>query len=285
MNGVSTFAFFVLLALGAFSIWHFGPVLRRSVGYVRRLLGATQPRHPIVLAHGLLGFDELVIAGRHHTYFKGITEYLRAQGIEVHVARVDPTADIAQRAAQLAEQVRKIPARRVNIIAHSMGGLDARYAIGKLGLSSRVASLTTIGTPHHGTPLADHGVTWIGDLLGARTLLERLGIASGAFYNLTTTHLSTFNAEVQNQRGVYYASVVGRSTVVSAMHPVLRPVSLLLSQWGGDNDGLVPASSQAWGHVLLEVDACHFSQIGWLSSYDPTVIFAQIVNELVREGC
>jgi hypothetical protein len=113
------------------------------------------PWYPIVLAHGVLGFDALPLGFLHPAYFRGVAETLRKAGNEVHVIRVSPVAGIAVRAAQLARQIRDIPAERVNIVAHSMGGLDARYAISVLGLGDRVASLTTIGTPHHGTPLAD----------------------------------------------------------------------------------------------------------------------------------
>ena len=77
-----------------------------------------------------------------------------------------------------------IRARKVNIIAHSMGGLDARYAIAKLGLADRVASLVTIGTPHLGTPLANLGAR-LSDLLRLKSLLGRV-VDIDAFYNLTS---------------------------------------------------------------------------------------------------
>jgi triacylglycerol lipase len=80
---------------------------------------------------------------------------LETLGHRVYVVRLPPMAGIARRAEAFAEQIQKIPGDRVNVIAHSMGGLDARYAISRLGLDARVASLTTIGTPHRGTPIAD----------------------------------------------------------------------------------------------------------------------------------
>jgi len=244
-----------------------------------------KPRYPIVLAHGVLGFDELRIAGRSHAYFRGIAEHLRAQGVEVHVTRVDPSAEIRERATQLAEQIRKISAPKVNIIAHSMGGLDARYAISKLGLDTRVASLITIGTPHRGTPLADQGVSWLADRLRLRFLMARLGLEIGAFDNLTTSHLRTFNAEVTDRRGVFYASVVGSAPRTARTHPVLRPWVSVMHAWVGDNDGLVPAGSQIWGRVLMNVDADHFAQIGWLSEFDLKGVFDSLLRELALEGC
>lgn len=251
----------------------------------RAFLGRQTPRYPVVLAHGVLGFDELKIAGRSHTYFRGIAEHLRSQGVEVHVTRVDPSAEVRERAAQLSEQIRKIGAPKVNIIAHSMGGLDARYAISKLDLGKQVAALITIGTPHHGTPLADQGVAWLADRLRLRAVMARLGIQIGAFDDLTTSRLRSFNTEVIDRRGVFYGSVVGSAQLDARTHPVLRPWVTVMRAWIGDNDGLVPAGSQAWGRVLMKVDADHFAQIGWLSDFDPKTVFDALLRELALEGC
>lgn len=80
------------------------------------------PRNPIVLAHGLLGFEELniipkqMMGGIH--YWRGITEALAAKGIEVITATVPPSGSIEARAARLAEDIeRKAKGKSVNIIA------------------------------------------------------------------------------------------------------------------------------------------------------------------------
>jgi len=82
------------------------------------------PKHPIVLAHGLLGFDELHLAGRYLPgvqYWRGVREALSAQGVEVITASVPPSSTIEERAEELARDI-EIGARGrdVNIIAHSM---------------------------------------------------------------------------------------------------------------------------------------------------------------------
>src|SRR5438876_4768867 len=123
----------------------------------RRARRPARPRHPVVLAHGFLGFDELALGSEKHAYFRGIAARLEQMGATVYTPRVPPAAAIATRAERLADLIRALPDQRVNIVAHSMGGLDARYAISRLGLSDKVASLTTIGTPHLGTPIADIG--------------------------------------------------------------------------------------------------------------------------------
>ena len=116
-------------------------------------------RHPILLAHGYFGFDRIGVGQLRQEYFRGVRARLEALGYSVIVTRVAPVGSIGLRAAQLARQIASLRVPRVNIIAHSMGGLDARLAIARFGLAERVASLTTIGTPHHGTPLAERVLT------------------------------------------------------------------------------------------------------------------------------
>src|SRR5437879_9812393 len=113
-------------------------------------------RAPIVLAHGLFGFDRLRVGSWVLVdYFHAIPTALRQAGNRVIVARVTPTAGIAHRAEQLKALIeRESPDEPVHILAHSMGGLDARYMIAHLGMAHRVLSLTTLGTPHRGSPFA-----------------------------------------------------------------------------------------------------------------------------------
>ncbi len=246
----------------------------------RPLVRVTPPwrgktRHPIVLAHGFAGFDAVAIPGLRLAYFRGVEERLRAAGIEVHVLRVSPLASVAKRAEQLAAQVRKLPAERFNIVAHSMGGLDARYAITALGLGDRVASLTTIGTPHRGTPLADLGVSLFGGALG------RLGLPLLAVHDLTTARMALFNQESRDASGVVYGCFVASTRQVNA---VLVPAHRLLHRLAGANDGIVPASSQRWGAVLGEIDADHWGAIGWSSRFDAGTFYERLALDLGARG-
>jgi len=214
-----------------------------------------------------------------------VAERLRQVGAQVHVTRVHPLASIKNRAEELARAVRLLDTRRVNIIAHSMGGLDARYAIARLGLSDRVASLVTIGTPHRGTPLADAGTSLLGDRLWLEGVLARLGVDMDALHDLTTARMQTFNEEVPDARGVLYASYLARTQGRAlAFNPLLLPTYLYLSGRAGENDGLVPTSSQRWGDLLGEVDADHWAQIGWSARFDAPGFYAGVLQELARRG-
>jgi triacylglycerol lipase len=255
---------------------------RRWLRRVRRASGRVGPRHPVVLLHGLLGFDELVLGPTRVAYFRGLTERLRRVGADVHRPRVSRTAAIAARGAQLAARIEALPAKRVNVIAHSMGGLDARWAIARLGLSERVASLVTIGTPHRGSPLADLGAG-LGEKLGVRRVLDGLGMDVAAFQDLTTTRMAAFNRKVRDARGVWYASVVAHADGWSTS-PLLWATHRYLSARAGPNDGLVPLASQAWGEVLLKLEADHFAQIGWSLRFDAAELFEEILRELRARG-
>jgi triacylglycerol lipase len=241
------------------------------------------PRHPVVLAHGVMGFDEIGVGARRHGYFRGVRERLESLGATVHRARVPPSASVQVRAERLAELLRSLPPGKVNVVAHSMGGLDARYAIARLGLAHRVASLTTIGTPHLGTPLADIG-TGVLDLFHIKRVLKPV-ITLDAFYDLTTERMAAFNRDVRDARQVAYLSIVARvPRERGGMHPLLRPLHRWLVERGGDNDGLVPVDSQRWGEVLREIEADHWAQIGWGGDFDAPALFEELARELAARG-
>ncbi|HET7757619.1 MAG TPA: hypothetical protein VFK87_10215 [Steroidobacteraceae bacterium] len=268
----------LLVAVLAFVLWR--RRVRRRIGQ-RLRRPAPKLAHPVVLAHGIMGFDELKIAGIRREYFRGIPAHLSAHGALVHVPRVSPLGSVAQRARELTAVVNSIDAKKVNLIAHSLGGLDARYAITRLGLAPKVASLVTIGTPHHGTPIADLG-TSLGDKLGVRLVLDTLGIDVSVLDELTTVHMQRFNSEVLDARDVWYASVSARAA--RGVHPLLKPSQLLLARQAGDNDGMVPAASQRWGELIAEIDADHWAQIGWSDSFDAPDLYLRVMQELKARG-
>ena len=82
------------------------------------------PKNAIVLAHGLMGFDELRLAGKllpGIKYWRGIADALAANGIEVITTSVSAVGSIEQRAEMLSRAIeRRAGGKRVNIVAHSM---------------------------------------------------------------------------------------------------------------------------------------------------------------------
>ena len=116
-------------------------------------------RNPIVFLHGLLGYSRIRLGGwTIASYFSNIPKLLEQAGNRVHVSQVHPIGSIAERASQVKAFLgANSPSEPVHVIAHSMGGLDARYMISRLGMADRVLSLTSIGTLIAG-PFADWGV-------------------------------------------------------------------------------------------------------------------------------
>lgn len=264
---------------------------RRALAIVRRrrqrpVPVPTECRHPIVLAHGWMGFDSFALPGMPRPeYFRGVREHLEAKGHRVYVSRVSPFAGVRRRAEQFAEQIANIDADKVNVIAHSMGGLDARYAISRLGLAGRIASLTTIGTPHYGTPLADTSLVLRELPRLHRALMAQLGLDFDGIHDLTTEHMLRFNEAVPDVRGIRYASYVGWVRGgVREVHTLLAPGFAYLSRRTGSNDGIVPAASQRWGTVLGEVHADHWAQIGWSRGLDAKAFYGSMARSLAQSG-
>src|SRR4051794_11106198 len=129
------------------------------------------PPLPVVLVHGLFGFDRIGVPGARFDYFRGIAKHLGGLGCVAHAVRLPPAGSVPGRAKERCAAIAALPHARVDVIAHSLGGLDARYALSKLGLDKRVRSLVTIGTPHRGSPIAD-----LGAIDRARRIVKALGI-------------------------------------------------------------------------------------------------------------
>jgi triacylglycerol lipase len=241
------------------------------------------PPLPVVLVHGLFGFDRIRVPGIKLHYFRGIVKHLETLGCHAHAVRLPASAAVPDRAKILVDRINALTHDRVDIIAHSLGGLDARYALAKLGLAAKVRALVTIGTPHHGTPLADLATD--GPLSGARKAIATLGLPLHALDWLSTSALERFNAEIKDVPGVRYACVVGGVRApATAISIALSPLHAYLRKVAGANDGLVPIASQFWGETLAEIEADHWQQVGWRmtmrGSFDALGMYAYIVARL-----
>ena len=271
-------ALLLVVLAAALQLWRVQQRWRRRI---RALVRSDYPHHPVVLVHGLFGFDELRW-GLRQPYFRGVAELMRAVGAQVHRPPVGPVSTIATRAAQLAAYVTALPPGRVNLIAHSMGGLDARYAIAHLGLDARVGALITIGTPHRGTPLADLGAA-MARRLGLGRVLAAAGSRLEVLGELGGEGMRRFNEQVRDVPGVFYGSVVCHSGL-GRLNALLLPSYRYLRRRSGENDGMVPAASQPWGEVLGEVEADHWAQIGWSTHFDAPALFECLLGELAARG-
>lgn len=244
--------------------------------------------YPIILAHGICRFDQLLNVSfgtdnqdddRLH-YFKCIRSTLMEDGFTVFHSNVEWAAGVETRADQLKDQLRKYTKEfkdhaKVHIIAHSMGGLDARQMIYKHRMEDRVASLTTIGTPHLGTSFANWGIRRAG---GTIDLLKPLGIDLAGFVDLTTDKCRSFNEEAaafERSNGVKYQTYAG----VQPRERIFWPLRLLpytiIEEREGPNDGLVSRESAEWRSSVFvkQIDADHLNEVGWCDLAEPGALF------------
>jgi triacylglycerol lipase len=173
----------------------------------------------------------------------------------------------------VARFLRDSGAAKINIIAHSMGGLDARHMFfndrhaGKI--HERVASLTTISTPHWGTPFADAGVREAGTAIA---FCSSLGMDIKAFEDLTVAACRRFNqqqAVIDFERAceetIRFQTYACKQDFLGVFGPLKFPYYYIEKQ-EGDNDGLVPVQSAKWKDryyrgVLDHTD--HLNALGW----------------------
>ena len=237
------------------------------------------PTLPIVLLPGLGAFATAGSAG----YFAGIPEALRADGWQVFTPTVDPFQAVSVRAGQDAASIDAILAQtgasRVHVIAHSQGGLDARYLISTLGYGDRIATLTTLGTPHHGSKVSDLALGLIpgnaGDAMAAvfdaffGAVVDTSENIQAALTDLSESWVDgTFNPANPDDPRVAYYSVEGvtqpfanvDTSVVSVCDPALQPSWWIDAVLEGSNDGIVATSSARWAHDLGTIPADHFGE-------------------------
>jgi triacylglycerol lipase len=200
------------------------------------------------------------------SYFNGIDCAIAERGHPLIVCRVHPTSSIELRARQLRAQIlsqlraMKKPKERVIIIAHSMGGLDARYMISKLEMADRVAALVTISTPHRGSPYADWVLKNLGKRMGGLKLVKLLHLDLQAIRDLTTEACKEFNEEIEDSPDVRYFSVSG-ARPWHRIAPIFMHSHKIVSKIDGANDGIVSVKSAKWGEHLGTWPADHLHMI------------------------
>ena len=276
-------------------------------------------RYPIVLVHGLFGFDSFLGLD----YFYGIPGALTQDGARVFVAQVSAANSTDVRGEQLLAQVKNIlaitGAKKVNLIGHSHGGPTARYVAGVA--PQLVASVTSVGGVNRGSRVADvlRGVAPAGSVSEAiangaiNAFVALINIGSGglglaqvptaALDSLSTAGSTKFNtrfpqgvptsgcgsgAELVN--GVRYYSWTGMQPVTNLLDISDGSLGLLSLVFGEANDGLVSVCASRLGKSLGEYRQNHLDEVNqvlgvrdWFAA-DPVTLYRQQANRLKLLG-
>jgi triacylglycerol lipase len=231
-------------------------------GVEKQLLNATRTesdlcktRYPLLMLHGV-AFRDM----RYFNYWGRIPRHLKRYGAEIYYGNQEAFGTIAYNGQDIRDRIdailRETGSEKVNIIAHSKGGLDARYAISAFGLGDKVASLTTMNTPHRGCKFADRATQRIKE--NHYRLLARLfdntfrkyGDKNPDFYTTTrefcTEPGKAFNARYADVPGVYYQSYTSVMKKMSSDFLLCIPY-FFIRKLGEENDGLVSVESAQWG--------------------------------------
>lgn len=266
-----------------------------------------QTKYPLLLVHGA-GFRDLKIP----VYWGRIPQVLRTHGASVFHGEQDCWASTETNAHALCERIDAIlgetGAEKVNILAHSKGGLEARMAASSLGYADKIASITTIGTPHRGSRtftifLRAPRVFFSIAAFAVNNWIRLVGDKKPDFQRVceefATTHMERFNEQNPDMPGVYYQSVAG-----VMRHPFsdinLSTANFVLNRIEGPNDGLVSLHSATWGERCIEIRGntrrgiSHLDEIDFrrrpLSKKDGedvkeiTDFYVWLVSDLVERG-
>jgi triacylglycerol lipase len=251
---------------------------------------ARLPRYPVVFCHGMLACSLLKMSlPEDSNCFTPLREFLAGRGFRVLYPQVVPTGGVAERAAELREQILRWTDEPVNLVAHSMGGLDCRYLITHLGLADRVRSLTTVSTPHRGTYLAEWFLANFRNRVPLLLALEALGVNVDGFRDCLPERCAAFNTTTPDMPGVRYFSY-GGSVPHARVSPMLRRAWDLLLPVEGPNDGMVSVASARWGEYVGTVHADHFAQtpdgafVRPGEDFDALGFYSRLVEDLAHRG-
>lgn len=229
---------------------------KAELNAVRKVNETCKTQYPLVLVHGVFFRDR-----KYFNYWGRIPGELIRNGATVFYGEQQSAASTAAAAAELKERILRVIEQtgcgKVNIIAHSKGGLEARYAVSRLGLAPYVASLTTINTPHRGCAFTDWLLNrvpkGICDWMAGRYngALRKLGDSSPDFYaavcDLTIKRCEEMNRVTPDVPDVFYQSVGSKMKGWTSAPFPLSFAYLLVRRFDRENDGLVGVDSMKWG--------------------------------------
>ncbi|MBQ6181862.1 MAG: triacylglycerol lipase [Ruminococcus sp.] len=260
-------------------------------------------KYPILLVHGIFFRD-----WQYMNYWGRIPAVLIQNGAKVFYGRQQSALSVPDSAKEVCRAIEEVlaetGAEKVNIIAHSKGGLDSRYAISCLGMDKYVASLTTINTPHKGCDMVDFllkkvpssAVKYIENKYN--TLFSKLGDNAPDFMagvnDLSAEKAKTYDSLMPDSPMVSYRSVM---SVMSRAGSAGFPLNIgyrLIKKLNGANDGLVWEESAKHGQSFRLVTSPYKRGISHgdiidlmrenIRGFDVREFYVELVSGLRHEG-
>ncbi len=260
-------------------------------------------KYPILMVHGVFFRDTAFF-----NYWGRIPRALEKNGARVFYGGHESAAAIADSAMELSERiesiVRKTGCEKVNIIAHSKGGLDCRYMIQHTKTREHVASLITINTPHRGCEFADYLLNVIPQQVQQKvagtynTCLRKLGDDTPDFMaavnNLTHAFCTRFDEDTPLPEEIYCRCVGTVQNKASGGKFPMNFTYALAKYFDGPNDGLVGVDSFQFcpNYTLLSTQGkrgiSHSDIIDMnredIPGFDVREFYVQLVADLKNRG-
>jgi triacylglycerol lipase len=259
-------------------------------------------KYPVLMVHGC-GFRDKILG---INYWGRIPKLMEKNGVKVYYGGTDAWGAIENNAQKIKEEIEKIikndGVEKFNVIAHSRGGLEVRYLISSLKLSSVIASLTTISTPHKGVKAMNIALKINKGVYKFASFFINLwfrifGDKNPDFFKssrqLSEQECAEFNKINTDDKSVYYHSYASKMKYFFSdfLFLILNP---FLKITDGENDGLCPVESAKWGNfkdVITTKGIFGISHAGIVDMYrikykgvDIPKLYLSILEDLEKNG-
>ena len=260
-------------------------------------------KYPLLLVHGIFfrDFERLNYWGR-------IPDELIKNGATIYYGNHSSSLSVPDSAKEISDRIKEIVketgCEKVNVIAHSKGGLDTRYAIANLGMNKYIASLSMINTPNHGCEFADFLLNKAPVDLKDKVAtsynytLKKLGDDKPDFIagvsDLTLSRVEELNKKMEKSKDVYYKSYGSILKKARGGRFPLNLTNRFVRIFDGKNDGLVGINSFALDDNFQLLESPHNRGISHgdvidlnrenIDGFDVREFYVNLVSELRNKG-
>lgn len=269
----------------------------------RKMDAVCGTKYPILFVHGVFFRDS-----QYFNYWGRIPKALENNGAKIFYGNHQSAASVSNSAKELTARIKQIAAEtgceKVNIIAHSKGGLDCRYALSKLDAAAYVASLTTVNTPHRGCLFADYLLGKLPEKVKnqvAQTYnaaLRKFGDENPDFLaavnDLTASACAVFDRELTVPAGILCQSIGSTMPRATGGKFPLNSSYNLVKHFDGPNDGLVSEAAFSWGerYALVKTPGkrgiSHGDMIDLnrenIDGFDVREFYVNLISDLKNKG-